>query len=79
MKFTPKFKRNVLVLGASIAAIGYMFSIATTSIGVILFLITWQLNFTDLNFRGLYKINKLHLLAALFLILLIGVSYSTDL
>ena len=79
MKFTSKFKRNVLVLGASIAAIGYMFSIATTSIGVILFLITWQLNFTELNFRGLYKINKLHLLAVLFLILLIGVSYSTDL
>lgn len=79
MKFTSKFKRNVLVLGASIAAIGYIFSIATTSIGVILFLITWQLNFTELSFRGLYKINKLHLLAVLFLILLAGISYSTDL
>lgn len=72
-------KRTLFVLGASIAAIGYIFSIATTSIGVILFLITWQLNYTEINLRGFYKLNKLHFLVVLFLILLVGMSYSTDL
>jgi O-antigen ligase len=79
MKLTLSYKRNLLVLGASLAAIGYIFSIATTSIGLILFLFTWLLNFTELNLRSIYKINRLHYLVLFFLILAIGIFYSLDL
>ncbi len=70
--------RNLLVYGAAAASIGYIFSIATGSIGLFLFIASWLLNFKDLNFKRLLKWNGLYLLTLFFLILTFGVFYSIN-
>ena len=72
-------KRNLLVLGVVCASLGYLFSVTLTSIGVILLLICWLLNFKDLNFGVFLKKSALHLLIIFFIFLLIGLAYSEDL
>jgi len=71
--------RNLLVYGAAAAAIGYVFSIASGSIGLIMLLAFWLLNYKELNFKELLKRNSLYLLILFFLILLLEISYSIDL
>lgn len=43
-------KRNFLVLSAGIASVGYMFSIASGSIGLMIFLLAWLINYKDIQF-----------------------------
>jgi len=71
-------KRLLLVYGASIASIGYVFSIATTSIAIGIFLFFWLINFRELNFNFFLKLQKIHFLTLLFLLLLLGLMYSLD-
>ncbi len=70
--------RNILVYGAAATSIGYIFSIATGSIGMLLFIAAWLLNFRDLNFKNLLKWNNSYLLSFFVLILLLGIFYSTN-
>ncbi|XOL40592.1 hypothetical protein KCTC32420_00966 [Aequorivita nionensis] len=70
--------RNFLVYGAATASFGYIFSIATGSIGMLLFIASWLLNFRDLNFKNLLKWNNLFILTLFFLIFLLGIFYSIN-
>ena len=71
--------RKLLVYGAAAASIGYIFSIATGSIGLFLFIGFWLLNFKNLNFKNILKWNNLYLLSLFFLILILEIFYSVDL
>lgn len=69
-------KRIFLVFGASCASIGYMFSIATGSIGLMIFVLAWLINFNNLEFNKLLRNRSYNLLALFFIFLLIAASYS---
>lgn len=71
--------RTLLVYGAAAASVGYIFSIATGSIGLLLFLAFWLINFREVNFQKLFKWNRLYWLVLMFLILILQISYSVDL
>lgn len=71
--------RNLLVLGAAMAAIGYIFSIATGSIGFIAFLAVWVLNYKELDFKKLLRWNNVYLLLIFFVVLLLNIPHSIDL
>ena len=71
-------KRVVLILCIAAASIGYMFSIASTSIGVILLLFGWLVNLKELNWKNYFKKNNLNLFTFFFILLLISSSYSLD-
>jgi O-antigen ligase len=75
---TQFYKREVLVLGAAIASIGYVFSIATGSIGLMLFLLAWVLNYREVNLGVILKRSSLHLLLLFFGLLIIQVFYSLN-
>jgi O-antigen ligase len=71
-------KRNLLVFGAACASIGYLFSIASGSIGLMVFILAWLTNFKNLHFNNLFRNRSYNFLALFFLFLLIGASYSLD-
>jgi len=79
MKLLTQNKRNIFVFGAISASIGYLFSIKLTSLGIIVFLISWLLNFKNLKLGSFIKKNVLHLLVVFLLFLLLGSTYSVDL
>mgnify|MGYP000508543453 CR=1 FL=1 len=72
------YKREILVLGAAIASIGYVFSIATGSIGLMLFLVAWLTNYRDVDLGVILKRNSLHLLLLFFGLLIIQIFYSLN-
>lgn len=71
-------KRNLLVLGAACASIGYMFSIASGSIGLMVFILSWLINFKNLDFNNLLRNRYYNFLALFFIFLLIGATYSIN-
>jgi O-antigen ligase len=71
-------ERKFLVLAAAIASVGYVFSIATGSIGLMLFLLAWLVNFRNINIGAVLKKNSLYLLALFFIVLIIQLSYSLN-
>lgn len=71
-------KRKLLVIGCSMAACGYLFSIAAASIGLIILLLTWAINFRENNFGDFFRLNTGHFLVLFFLMVLFGLSYSIN-
>ncbi|WP_299244500.1 O-antigen ligase family protein [uncultured Aquimarina sp.] len=72
-------KRNILVLGCSVAAIGYIFSIATASLGMILFIVSWLINFKEIDFKKITRLGSIHWVVYLFIYLILGLLYTSDL
>ncbi|MEL0651808.1 O-antigen ligase family protein [Algibacter sp. TI.3.09] len=77
MKFICS-RRHLLVMGCSLAAIGYVFSIATASLGLMAFLLIWLLNIKNLNFSNFLNNKSLWIPAGFYLIMLMSLLYSLD-
>ncbi|WP_298550537.1 O-antigen ligase family protein [uncultured Algibacter sp.] len=77
MKFICS-RRHLLVLGCGLAAIGYIFSIATASLGVIFFLFTWILNINSLNFNNFLRNKSLYIPPVFYLFMLMGLLHSLN-
>lgn len=73
-----KFKRRYLIVGSSLCAIGYIFSIATGSIGFLALLLVWIANYKNVNFYKLLKSHSSYFLIAFFLLLALGLSYTPN-
>ncbi len=71
-------KRRLLIIGCCMAACGYLFSIATASIGLIILLLTWAINYRENNFDDFFRLNTGHFLILFFLMVLFGLSYSIN-
>ncbi len=71
-------KRTLLVFGAACASVGYIFSIASGSIGIMIFIFAWLINFKNHEFNNLFRNRSYNLLASFFIFLLIGAAYSVN-
>ena len=71
-------KRDVLVIGCSLAAIGYLFSIATASIGMVLFLVSWLINYKELSFKTLFANSYQYPLFLFYFFLAVSLIYSLN-
>jgi O-antigen ligase len=72
-------KRKFLVYAAAIAAIGYVFSIATGSIGLGVFIFAWVVNYNNLQIRSIFTPSYKWLLFLFYAVLLFGIFYTVDL
>lgn len=72
------FKRNLLLFGAIAASVGYIFSIASGSIGMMVFLFAWIVNFKSLDFSNFKKNKNLFLLMGFYALIIICASYSIN-
>jgi O-antigen ligase len=79
MKISQLNKSFFLLAGYVMASIGYVFSIKLASLGVILLVAFWLLNFKKLTFSHILKPNVLHVLVIFFLLLIIASFYSEHL
>ena len=70
--------RNFLIFGIAFVSIGYLFSVATTSISIIVFALAWVLNYKEHNYKHLLRDKKLLFPVFYFVLVLLGVSYSLD-
>ncbi len=70
--------RGFLIFGTCSAAVGYIFSIATGSIGIAILVLAWLTNFKTLNFHNFISKNAFWPLILFFLLLLFSSFYSTD-
>lgn len=70
--------RNILVYGSASACVGYIFSIATGSIGLMLFLLGWFLNYKEIKLNRIRLHRVLYPLVLFFLMLAIGMLWSLD-
>lgn len=68
-----------MVFVTACAAIGYIYSIASASIGVMLLLLTWLIYYKENNFKKILKLNQKHFLLVFYFFLIIGLFYSLDL
>lgn len=75
---TDRFNRKILLFGLCFVAIGYVYSIVTTSLGLILFIFSWLLNYKEIRFKNFFKLNSINLLSLFFIVILIGATYSLD-
>lgn len=71
-------KRELLIYGAAAASIGYIFSIASGSIGLMLLLASWLLNYKNISFKNIRLKNELVLPIIFFLFFAISISWSVN-
>jgi len=71
-------KRHILLYGTSIAAVGYVFSIATTSIGIFSMALAWLINVKEHNFNALFSKKNIVLIILFTFFLLFNLSISLD-
>ena len=71
-------RRKLLVLSFTFVAIGYLFSIATTSLSIIVLIIAWLLNYKDHNYKNIIREKKLLFPVLYIIITMISLSYSLD-
>lgn len=72
------FKRNLLLFGAIAASVGYIFSIGTGSIGMMVFVLAWIVNFKSLDFSNFKQNKNLFLLMGFYALIIICAIYSIN-
>lgn len=72
------FKRTFLLVGAVAASVGYIFSIASGSIGMMVFILATLVNFKSLDFSGFKRKNDLYLLIGFYALIIICAVYSVN-
>lgn len=70
--------QKIFAIGAWVASVGYFFSIATGSIGMMIFILTWLANFKNLRFKSTFSNMGYVLLWVFYLALILCSIYSLD-
>ena len=71
-------KRDILIYGAAAVSIGYIFSIASGSIGLMLLMAAWLLNYKSIEFKNIRQKKELLILVAFFLFFAASISWSVN-
>lgn len=71
-------KRNFWVISVGIASVGYLFSIATGSIGLMLIVLGLAVNYRQIQHRKLKLVSPITAMAFFYLLIVIFSFYSTD-
>lgn len=71
-------KRELLIYGAAVASIGYVFSIASGSIGLMLLIAVWLFNYKNITFKNIRQKKELLLPIIFFLFFAISISWSVN-